>query len=164
MYQKIENIIQDPHGNATLEGGGFAPDEVTSVQLCRPCSASVDPGLKQGNGTDPCTSSRTPDARLQDVASATGIEILRIFYRHNETFRGKVQDRLMLAELARVRTFVPSQYLFSSCTAAVRFRGVAVSVSCSCIRTMSCIDESAMSRWKLLDNQLRLNYKASMRP
>lgn len=40
---------------------------------------------------------------MQDSAAAVGLEILGVFFGHNETFRGKVQDRLMQAELGKVR-------------------------------------------------------------
>ncbi|KAK9832926.1 hypothetical protein WJX74_001881 [Apatococcus lobatus] len=44
------------------------------------------------------------NAHAEDIASASGMEILGIFFRHNETFRGKVQDGLMKAELFKVET------------------------------------------------------------
>lgn len=46
------------------------------------------------------------DHLVQVVAAPEGLGVLGVLFGHNESFRGKVQDRLMQAELDKVRAAV----------------------------------------------------------
>ena len=42
---------------------------------------------------------------VQDGSAAEGMEVLALLFQHNEQFQGKVQGRLLQAELTEVRAF-----------------------------------------------------------